>query len=102
MIGEQFISPYRMGSTATIEREDGKHVNIYKLVGKIVFSKDFYELSQDNHLSKFRLKKIKVEMLPDEILQYKRRIFQYNQLLKEARIFLSHQTRKINHPIWKQ
>lgn len=87
LIGEQFISPYRLGLTATIEREDGKHVNIYKLVGKIVFSKDFYELSQDNHLSKFRLKKIKVEMLPDEILQYKRRIFQYNQLLKESKIF---------------
>ncbi|HKO65466.1 MAG TPA: DEAD/DEAH box helicase family protein [Candidatus Nitrosocosmicus sp.] len=87
LIGEQFISPYRLGLTATIEREDGKHVNIYKLVGKIAYSKDFYELSQDNHLSKFRLKKIKVEMLPDEILQYKRRIFQYNQLLKEAKIF---------------
>ena len=87
LIGEQFISPYRLGITATIEREDGKHVNIYKLVGKIAYSKDFYELSQDNHLSKFRLKKIKVEMLPDEILQYKRRIFQYNQLLKEAKIF---------------
>ena len=87
LIGEQFISPYRLGLTATIEREDGKHVNIYRLVGKIAYSKDFYELSQDNHLSKFRLKKIKVEMLPDEILQYKRRIFQYNQLLKEAKIF---------------
>jgi superfamily II DNA or RNA helicase len=87
LIGEQFISPYRLGLTATIEREDGKHVNIFKLVGKIVFSKDFYELSQGDHLSKFRLKKIKVEMLPDEILQYKRRIFQYNQLLKEAKIF---------------
>jgi superfamily II DNA or RNA helicase len=87
LIGEQFISPYRLGLTATIEREDGKHTNIYKLVGKIVFSKDFYELSQDNHLSKFKLKKIKVEMLPGEILQYKRRIFQYNQLLKEAKIF---------------
>ena len=87
LIGEQFISPYRLGLTATIEREDGKHVNIYKLVGKIAYSKDFYELSQDNHLSKFRLKKIKVEMLPDEILQYKQRIFRYNQLLKEAKIF---------------
>lgn len=87
LIGEQFISPYRLGLTATIEREDGKHVNLYKLVGKIVFSKDFYELSQDNHLAKFRLKKIKVEMLPEEILRYKRRIFQYNQLLKESKIF---------------
>ena len=87
LIGEQFISPYRLGLTATIEREDGKHMNIYKLVGKIVYSKNFYELSQDNYLSKFRLKKIKVEMLPDEILQYKQRIFRYNQLLKEAKIF---------------
>ena len=87
LIGEQFISPYRLGLTATMEREDGKHVNIYKLVGNTVFSKDFYELSQDNHLAKFRLKKIKVRMLPDEILRYNQRIFQYNQLLKESKIF---------------
>ncbi len=87
LIGEQFISPFRLGLTATIEREDGKHINLYKLVGNIVFKKDFYELSQQNHLAKFSLKKIKVNMLPEEIIRYNKTIYEYKQLLKEAKIY---------------
>lgn len=87
LIGEQFISPYRMGLTATIEREDGKHVNIYKLIGNVIYKKDFYELSQDNHLAKFRLKKLTVNMLPNEIIHYNKAISEYKQLLKESKIF---------------
>ncbi len=87
LIGEQFISPYRLGLTATIEREDGKHVSLYKLVGNIVFKKGFYELSQQNHLAKFKLKKIIVNMLPSEIVSYNRKIHEYKQLLKESKIY---------------
>ena len=37
LIAEQFIAPYRLGLTATIEREDGLHDLLPKLVGGIVF-----------------------------------------------------------------
>lgn len=87
LIGEQFISPFRLGLTATIEREDNKHVNIYKLVGNIVFKKDFYELSQQKHLAKFKLNKIKVNMLPHEMVRYNRTLYEYKQLLKESKIY---------------
>src|SRR5690606_4813320 len=79
--------PFRLGLTATIEREDNKHVNIYKLVGNIVFKKDFYELSQQKHLAKFKLNKIKVNMLPHEMVRYNRTLYEYKQLLKESKIY---------------
>lgn len=87
LIGEQFISPFRLGLTATIEREDHKHVNIYKLVGNVVFKKDFYELSQQKHLARFKLNKIKVNMLPHEIIRYNKTLYAYKQLLKESKIY---------------
>ncbi|HEU5120288.1 MAG TPA: DEAD/DEAH box helicase family protein [Candidatus Nitrosocosmicus sp.] len=87
LIGEQFISPFRLGLTATIEREDDKHINIFRLIGNIVFKKDFYELSQQKHLARFKLKKIKVSMLPNEISRYNRTLYEYRQLLRESKIY---------------
>jgi len=87
LIGEQFVSPFRLGLTATIEREDNKHVNIYKLVGNVVYKKDFYELSQQKHLARFKLNKIKVNMLPQEIVRYNKALYEYKQLLKESKIY---------------
>jgi len=87
LIGEQFISPLRMGLTATIEREDGKHMNIYKLVGNVIYNQDFHELSKDNHLAKFRLKKIKISMLPEESYRYNKTMNEYKQLLRDSKIF---------------
>ncbi|HKR73450.1 MAG TPA: DEAD/DEAH box helicase family protein, partial [Candidatus Nitrosocosmicus sp.] len=87
LIGEQFISPFRLGLTATIEREDHKHINIYRLVGNIVFKKDFYELSQQKHLARFNLNKITVNMLPHEMVRYNRTLYEYKQLLKESKIY---------------
>lgn len=87
LIGEQFISPLRLGLTATIEREDGKHMDIYKLVGNVVYNKDFHDMSKDNHLAKFRLKKIKINMLPEESIQYNKAMNEYKRLLRESKIF---------------
>lgn len=87
LIGEQFISPHRLGLTATIEREDNKHVDIYRLVGKIVYKKYFDELSEKKYLSKFKVKKISINMLPSEVIQYNKKINEYKKLLKECNIF---------------
>ena len=38
-IAEMFASPYRMGLTATFEREDGLHAELNRLVGGKVFEK---------------------------------------------------------------
>jgi superfamily II DNA or RNA helicase len=69
LIGENFISPYRLGLTATIEREDERHVILYKLIGDIIYKKDFYELAEKNYLANFVLKKRTISMLPREIIE---------------------------------
>jgi superfamily II DNA or RNA helicase len=87
LIGEHFISPYRLGLTATIEREDNRHTIIFKLIGDIIYKKDFYELAEKNYLANFVIKKRVINMLPEEIIQYNNKISEYKKILKEFKIF---------------
>jgi len=79
-IAEMFASPYRMGLTATYEREDGLHSELPRLVGGKV-----YEISADDpnlsgkYLSKYLLKRIMVDLTPEEKEEYKK----YQNIFKE-------------------
>ena len=64
-IAEMFAAPYRMGLTATLEREDGLHTELNRLVGGKVFEKKVTDLA-GIHLSPFRLEKIVVELTDEE------------------------------------
>jgi superfamily II DNA or RNA helicase len=77
-IAEMFASPYRMGLTATFEREDGLHKELNRLVGGKVFEKRITELIGE-HLSPFRIQKLVVELTEEEKEEYlkNRRIFSY-------------------------
>lgn len=68
-IAEMFASPFRLGLTATYEREDGLHVELDRLVGGKVFEKKVKQLV-GKHLSPFRLEKIPVELTDDEKKEY--------------------------------
>lgn len=68
-IAEMFASPFRMGLTATFEREDGLHAELNRLVGGKVFEKRVKELT-GTHLSPFRLEKIAVELTEGEKAEY--------------------------------
>ncbi len=68
-IAEMFASPFRMGLTATYEREDGLHAELNRLVGGKVFEKKVKELAGE-HLSPFRLQKIAVELTQEEQKEY--------------------------------
>ncbi len=68
-IAEMFASPFRMGLTATYEREDGLHSELNRLVGGKVFEKKVKELAGE-HLSPFRLQKITVELTEEEQKEY--------------------------------
>ncbi|MEM2213872.1 MAG: DEAD/DEAH box helicase family protein [Candidatus Nezhaarchaeales archaeon] len=64
-------APYRLGLTATFEREDGKHVDLLDLVGDVVYRKSVYEM-KSKHLADFDLVRIYVELTDEE-----RRKFEY-------------------------
>src|SRR5450759_1012302 len=70
-IAEMFAAPFRMGLTATYERDDGLHSELNRLIGGKVFEKKVKDLSGE-HLSPFRLQKIAVELTAEEQIEYER------------------------------
>src|ERR671926_1483396 len=65
-IAEQFASPFRLGLTATIEREDEMHKEFPRLVGGIVFEAHSIDLVKDKHLASYKIEKRLVDMTPHE------------------------------------
>jgi superfamily II DNA or RNA helicase len=69
-IAEQFVAPYRLGLTATIEREDGLHELIPSLVGGVVFRLGSQELSEQKYLADYTIDRIQVNLTPEEQHEY--------------------------------
>ncbi len=69
-IAEQFIAPYRLGLTATIEREDELHELIPYLTGGVVFRLGSQELSAQKHLAEYTIDRIQVNLTPEEQKEY--------------------------------
>ena len=80
-IAEMYIAPYRMGLTATYEREDGAHRDLPRLMGGKV-----YELKVDqligHHLSNYSYEKVLVELKPQEQEDYDREYSTFTSYLK--------------------
>lgn len=68
-IAEMFASPFRMGLTATYEREDGLHTELNRLIGGKVFEKRVKDLAGE-HLSPFKIQKIAVKLIAEEQKEY--------------------------------
>ncbi len=69
-IAEQLIAPYRLGLTATIEREDELHELIPYLTGGVVFRLGSQELSNQRHLAEYTIDRIQVSLTPREQEEY--------------------------------
>lgn len=61
---------YRLGLSATPYREDGKHVELFPLMGGVVYYRTAQELADKGFLAKFRIQTIKVELKGDEKKEY--------------------------------
>ena len=85
-IAEQFTSPYRLGLTATYEREDSLHLDFPRLVGGIVYQSSVNELARDKHLASFTVEKRYVKLLPKEEIEYQKNYNQYLSYLHELGI----------------
>jgi superfamily II DNA or RNA helicase len=82
-IAEQFISPYRLGLTATYEREDNLHLDFPRLVGGIVYQLSVNELAKDKHIASFIVEKRYVKLLPEEEIEYHKNYDQYLSYLQK-------------------
>ncbi|MEE8168460.1 MAG: DEAD/DEAH box helicase, partial [Candidatus Hydrothermarchaeales archaeon] len=84
-IAEMFASPYRLGLTATYEREDGLHKELPRLVGGKVFEMEVKELA-GKHLANYDLELIRTELTPDEKREYDENYGEYLNYLRATRI----------------
>ena len=86
-IAEMYIAPYRMGLTATYEREDGGHLDLPRLVGGRV-----YELGVDalagRHLSPYTHERVFVDLTPREQRLYQREYDVFTGYLRRKRMVL--------------
>lgn len=65
------IAPFRLGLTATLERPDGEHVQIERLVGPVVYRREIRELAGD-FLAEYRTECIQVQLSDDDRRAYDR------------------------------
>ncbi len=82
-IAESLASPYRMGLTATLEREDGRHVHLLTRVGGVVYRLGPRELAGE-HLAEFDTVRVRVRLTEDERREYERLISEYREGLRRA------------------
>ena len=87
-IAEQFTSKYRLGLTATYEREDNLHIEFPKLVGGIVFSSQLNELTKAKYLASFVVERRYVKLSGEEKKQYEKNYCLYHIILKKLGINL--------------
>jgi len=86
-IGEMYIAPYRMGLTATYERDDDLHLELPRLVGGCVYHLDVDALS-GKHLSPYTHEKVLVDLTPEEKQVYEKEYKVFRDYLKRRRIRL--------------
>jgi superfamily II DNA or RNA helicase len=82
-IAEQMASPYRLGLTATIVREDGRHSDLRNLVGETVFQISPALLAAKQHLAPYKIETRQVQMLHDEVRKYNKSIAEYEEYLRQ-------------------
>jgi superfamily II DNA or RNA helicase len=85
LIAEMYIAPYRLGLTATYDREDGGHMELPRLVGGRVYQLGVNALT-GTHLSPYTHEKILVDLTPKERAIYDREYAVFTTYLRKKGI----------------
>ena len=80
-IAEQMVAPFRLGLTATIEREDELHRDLPRLVGDIVYQASPDILAKKKFLAQYEVERRRVELLPEEQQEYKQNMQKYHECM---------------------
>ena len=81
-IAEHSVAIYRMGLSATVVREDGRHVELFPLMGGLVYHKSASELAEEGYLARYKLIVVKVDLTPEEKARYRKLLEEYRRLAK--------------------
>jgi superfamily II DNA or RNA helicase len=86
-IAEMFVAPYRLGLTATYEREDGRHKELERLIGGKVYEIGIDKLS-GKHLAEYTTRKIITDLTEEERAEYEKYHSVFTEFLKKKNIIL--------------
>lgn len=86
-ITEMFVAPYRLGLTATYERNDERHKLLPAAIGNIVFSLGVKDLT-GTHLSPYKYERIYVKLNSLDQKKYLSQMNIFKNYLKEKRILM--------------
>ncbi len=86
-IAEMSAAPYRLGLTATFEREDSRHKLLPEVVGGKVFELKPEELA-GKHLADFTIKRIYIPLTEEELEEYRKRERVFKNYLKARKIVI--------------
>ncbi|MEM1930963.1 MAG: DEAD/DEAH box helicase [Sulfolobales archaeon] len=78
-------APKRLGLSATPYREDGKHVELFPLMGGVVYYKLPAELAEAGYLAQYEIITVRVGLKPDERRKYLELKRMYRDLVNGAR-----------------
>lgn len=74
------LAPKRLGLSATPYRDDGRHEELFKLMGGLIYYKSPQELMQKGYLAQFKIIPVHVELRPDENNLYKDLMKKFKEL----------------------
>jgi len=69
-IAEASLAPFRLGLTATWERDDGEEENLAEVLGPVVFRRSIPELA-GSFLAEYETVRLTVHLRPEELRRYK-------------------------------
>ncbi|MET1160736.1 MAG: DEAD/DEAH box helicase [Thermoprotei archaeon] len=75
------VARYRMGLSATPIREDGKHEELFPLLGGIIYYRSASELANMGYLAKYRVYTIKVRLTREEEREFEKLRRKYRKLI---------------------
>ena len=84
-IAEFFAAPFRMGLTATYEREDEKHEALTELLGGKVYEIETEELTGE-YLAEYTVERITVDLTPAETERYEHNVEVFRNYLRSTNI----------------
>lgn len=87
-IAEMSAAPYRMGLTATPERSDGLHVELNRLIGGVRYEVPIKDLA-GRHLAEYEIKRVLVDLTPEEKKEYEEAYNTYVNYLKENNLSMT-------------
>lgn len=81
-------APLRLGLSATLERSDGRHDDLARLIGPTVFERQPSTLAREKHIADYTVRRVSVDLTDDEQAQYDQLTSEYSWYMAANRLKL--------------